>query len=786
MNTWRAPLLLVLLTAALAGGLLALFVEWEREKVATRLARQAQLITYRQAMELEDRLSHVIKDLRFIANLFDRRERLSATELQRIQEMLLGFSAQQQFYDQIRYIDDQGEERFRINLSGEQALFIPEAQLQNKRHRYYFRDSIDLPHGSIYISPFDLNIEQHAIELPFKPMIRFATPVVDRDEKNNGIVILNYLGKRLIDRLPKPDPEFPGQTILINANGDYLTAFEADKAWGFMFPDRKQQQFRTEYPAVWKVVRKQQLGQENTPEGDIFTFGKVTIASHHASDSCGNCYLYIINRLTGQQLRQLADKTLHITPWTIAITYAIFLTITLVIHWRLRTSQRSGETTRRLIRNVAHERDLFADGPAVLFRWRNEFGWPVEHVSNNLKAVLGYEKTTFLNGTLGFASIVLPDDLPRITEELSTALRGNLDNFFRAPYRIIDAEGRQRWVRDAIRVVKNNAGEVVELYAYLMDIDAVKKAEEELEHSRAYIQHLLDTIPDPTLVIDSNTHHIASANQAAYRTYLPQGLQPNEAICCYQLAHKRDRPCSGRDEPCPIDAITHSKKATNIVHKHYDARGLPFYVEIHASPLFDDQGRVIQILESHRDITKHIRNQEALQQQAFTDGLTGIANRTAFERLLEQETKKLRENGGSLGLIMFDLDHFKKINDRHGHQSGDRTLIEVVSVIQRQIRGYDLFSRWGGEEFMVLLPRSGLDETSKAAEHLRRAIEQHHFDAIPQRVTISLGVTSWMPGDTIKTLVSRADQALYRSKQQGRNRSTVSDTPPVSINRLDK
>ncbi|OQX43882.1 MAG: hypothetical protein B0D86_06765, partial [Candidatus Sedimenticola endophacoides] len=272
----------------------------------------------------------------------------------------------------------------------------------------------------------------------------------------------------------------------------------------------------------------------------------------------------------------------------------------------------------------------------------------------------------------------------------------------------------------------------------------------------------------------------------AYRTYLPQGLQPNEAICCYQLAHKRDRPCSGRDEPCPIDAITHSKKATNIVHKHYDARGLPFYVEIHASPLFDDQGRVIQILESHRDITKHIRNQEALQQQAFTDGLTGIANRTAFERLLEQETKKLRENGGSLGLIMFDLDHFKKINDRHGHQSGDRTLIEVVSVIQRQIRGYDLFSRWGGEEFMVLLPRSGLDETSKAAEHLRRAIEQHHFDAIPQRVTISLGVTSWMPGDTIKTLVSRADQALYRSKQQGRNRSTVSDTPPVSINRLDK
>ncbi|WP_415891742.1 diguanylate cyclase [Neptuniibacter sp. PT8_73] len=414
---------------------------------------------------------------------------------------------------------------------------------------------------------------------------------------------------------------------------------------------------------------------------------------------------------------------------------------------------------------------LFADGPAVMFRWRNEFGWPVEQVSRNLTEVFGYDKEQFLNGELGFASIVAPDDLPGMTQELTNALKEKKGKFDRSPYRIVDASGETRWVRDTIRVIRDENNEAVELYAFLMDIDAVKQAESELEKSRAYVQLLLDTIPDPTLVIDVNTYKVVSANQAASATYLKKD-QKIDGLTCYQLSHKTDKPCSGCDEPCPITSVLASKKAGSVVHKHFDAQGLPFYVEVLASPMFDEKGNVVKILESHRDITQHIENQEVLQQKAFTDSLTSINNRAGFEKFLKQEIEKAGTGALTLGLVMFDLDHFKLVNDTYGHQVGDQVLIEIAKIVQRHIRSYDFFARWGGEEFMVLLPRSDLDAVSHVAETLRKTVDQHHFETV-KRVSISLGATSWYYNDDMDSFIERADKALYESKYAGRNRVTI-------------
>ncbi|EGV51327.1 GGDEF domain-containing protein [endosymbiont of Riftia pachyptila] len=122
---------------------------------------------------------------------------------------------------------------------------------------------------------------------------------------------------------------------------------------------------------------------------------------------------------------------------------------------------------------------------------------------------------------------------------------------------------------------------------------------------------------------------------------------------------------------------------------------------------------------------------------------------------------------------MFDIDHFKRINDNHGHDVGDRVLQEAVAVVQKRIRKSDVLARWGGEEFMIITPLADLAVVETVAEDLRKAIAQHQFPQVG-RITASFGASMLHPDDDARALIKRVDQALYRSKREGRNRTTVS------------
>jgi diguanylate cyclase (GGDEF)-like protein len=121
---------------------------------------------------------------------------------------------------------------------------------------------------------------------------------------------------------------------------------------------------------------------------------------------------------------------------------------------------------------------------------------------------------------------------------------------------------------------------------------------------------------------------------------------------------------------------------------------------------------------------------------------------------------------------MFDIDHFKCINDEFGHSEGDRVLKEITWLVRDLIRETDVMTRWGGEEFMILVPRDGREAAAALAEKLRGAMEGHHFSGMP-KVTASFGVSEYMPGDTLESLCARVDEALYRAKHEGRNRVCV-------------
>jgi diguanylate cyclase (GGDEF)-like protein len=179
---------------------------------------------------------------------------------------------------------------------------------------------------------------------------------------------------------------------------------------------------------------------------------------------------------------------------------------------------------------------------------------------------------------------------------------------------------------------------------------------------------------------------------------------------------------------------------------------------------------------------KRMKLQELAQDlrlQATTDPLTGLSNRLKFNQALATEISRSMRYETPLSLVLYDVDNFKAVNDTHGHQVGDKVLVQLSRLVPSLLRNTDLLARWGGEEFIILAPGSDGEMAYQATEKLRNAIEQVGFDEIGT-VTCSFGIAQYVYGDTAETLISRADDALYRAKLNGRNQVELASRPPIA------
>ena len=170
-------------------------------------------------------------------------------------------------------------------------------------------------------------------------------------------------------------------------------------------------------------------------------------------------------------------------------------------------------------------------------------------------------------------------------------------------------------------------------------------------------------------------------------------------------------------------------------------------------------------------LNKELREaNEHILKLSQTDALTGLANRRTIDERMRYETARADRLGCAFSVILGDLDHFKSINDEFGHLVGDRVLVAAAGVLAHQARPYDLPARFGGEEFMVILPESTLEDAMTIAQRIRSAIAGVAVPEVTRQITMSLGISTWGHGDTLGALVGRADAALYQAKRRGRNR----------------
>jgi diguanylate cyclase (GGDEF)-like protein len=232
--------------------------------------------------------------------------------------------------------------------------------------------------------------------------------------------------------------------------------------------------------------------------------------------------------------------------------------------------------------------------------------------------------------------------------------------------------------------------------------------------------------------------------------------------------------------------VLETGETTTVLHTHLDSAGNEQYIEITASPVKDPDGRTFGMVETYRNILEKKIDDELvnlvqklnetqlhLKLMSITDELTGLRNRRFIMERLEEEFQRARRSGRPLSLMMLDIDHFKQVNDANGHLFGDIVLRVVSMRIKAHLRRHDLVGRVGGEEFLVVSPDSGLDDTIMVAERIRKVVNDEAIcDAVREvSVALSAGVTTMRENDTsVDILFSRADTALYKAKEEGRNR----------------
>ncbi len=325
--------------------------------------------------------------------------------------------------------------------------------------------------------------------------------------------------------------------------------------------------------------------------------------------------------------------------------------------------------------------------------------------------------------------------------------------------------------------LKNADGSISKLEIF-RDITEHKQVEDALKEQHQYLQSIVDGVDNPIMVIKKD-YSVELMNKALSETMQDKYIADPRHPKCYEVSHFQSIPCNGSNHLCPLKTIMDTKKPSIVIHNHQKSNGTKHFIELSATPLFDNEQNCIGIIESAKDITSRLAVQDKLQQQkvnlhyqAHHDALTGLPNRVLFNDRLEQAIEKSKRNGQKLALFFIDLDYFKEINDSFGHDIGDKILVVITQRLIDIIRSEDSIARLGGDEFTITMEEltQGQD-ASLLAHKILEAIEKPvTINDNLLYVSCSIGISLYPDdGSSAIDLLKFSDAAMYKAKDEGRN-----------------
>jgi diguanylate cyclase (GGDEF)-like protein/PAS domain S-box-containing protein len=350
-------------------------------------------------------------------------------------------------------------------------------------------------------------------------------------------------------------------------------------------------------------------------------------------------------------------------------------------------------------------------------------------------------------------------------------------------------DGIYYWVSSTIVPFLDDSGLPYQYISVRTDITAIKEAEQvlmrskseleklvhertaDLEEREELLQSITTAAQDAVIMIDSNGN-VTHWNPAAEKMFgyslgeiFGRNLHSLVVPSRYLDAHHAAFP-----KFIQTGAGALIGAVTEVDAQKRDGSEFPIEISIAAIRVKNNWHAVAIV----RDITIRKLADDRLKEMASTDPLTGAFNRRRFNEVMQTEIARAKRYGTPITLIIFDIDHFKRINDTYGHSAGDQVLRKLASLVSGNIRDTDIFARWGGEEFVILATNCDTHSLVGLAEKIRKLIEACMFDEV-DKVTCSFGVTGYLAGDDQESIVKRADSNLYRAKETGRNRVCVDE-----------
>lgn len=591
--------------SALAYGLLRIDVNIRQQKLQ---AQETAELKIAEQLLLHD-FENASTDLQFLAQTPALQHFINdagKAEKQRVTELFFSMAQTKRRYDQIRYIDNSGIEKIRVNLSDNQAVTVPDSGLQNKSQRYFFRDMLRLGAGEIYTSPLDLSIEYGRIETPYKPILRFGTPMFDRAGKKQGFLMFSYLGQELLGDFTQAMRE-KQHAMLLNQDGYWLSNPDPALEWGFMFG--RDDTFGKYHPDAWARISTAQQGSMLTAKG-LYTFITVhpLLAGQHggeqkaASRADQDNYLKIASLIPVVELPAVSAShyprsfALFILSQVLLALLALYLAANILSRRQLRTAVFESEAQLKQAQRLAQ-----------LGSWEQDLTTQKLIWSDEIYRIFETDPSTLSPSYDAFMNLVHPHDRERVNLAYTETVQN------RAPYsiehRLLLADGRIKHVFERGEVHYDARNHALRTIGTMQDISERKQAEESRLRAETLFHMVFNNVADGIVIHDFSEHY----------------LEVNQ-IFCERLGYSREEllrlsPADILDPEGAAKFAEHIRElqekgqfTCEMTHISKDSRRIP--VEVSAR-LIEYQGKPAT-LSVIRDISERIATKEALRSSAET------------------------------------------------------------------------------------------------------------------------------------------------------------------------
>ncbi|WP_426417160.1 diguanylate cyclase [Aestuariirhabdus sp. LZHN29] len=636
-------------------------------------------------------------------------------------------------YSQISLLDPYGLEMVRVEYDAIDNRAFAGTQLDYQGDSYFIEDAATLEVGEVYFSRIDLAQGDMIPQI----VLRAITPVVDLSGHRDGLLVLSLRAEQMLGGFYQGLGSSFYSNAMVDDRGEYVIGSQAIPAEGGLSDN-----LSVDHPVVWRSMQVLDSGSVKIPSGMVvFQAGNFGFAENSRKR-----YL----------LSYIADETVaSATSYQRQVVLGgavVFSLLAMGWFWYISGGLLHRTMRRRMLDVVS---GVFESNEAIC----------ITDGEGRIEAV---------NGAFSRTTGYLTDEV--LGRKISILNSGYHDaDFFAAMWSSLKEQGF--WKGEVmnrhksgevfpelllISAVRGVKGDIVKYVSHYVDITEQKKQERELKLAAAAFETNVGVVvTDPEG--DIQRVNSAFSRITGYTAKEVIGQNPRILQSGYHDAEFYQLMWQAiRENGYWRGEVWNRRKSGDI---------FPEWITI--TSVRDEDEEIIYFVSTFEDITRRKELEAELERLATTDSLTGLWNRRRFEQELRKELHYTQRYGGGFTFVIFDIDHFKQVNDRYGHDVGDEVIQRVANTASGMLRAVDSIGRWGGEEFVLLLPKSNESDAGIICERLRVAIEQ---DTGEPGVTCSFGVSHFMEGTTEDGIIKSADQALYQAKESGRNRvCTVSE-----------